>query len=540
MHNSPIASATNSGPVAFTKSASSLLAALENSPTNVIVADLDLQVQYLNPSSVRTLQSLQSHLPVRAEELVGVSIDVFHKNPAFQRRLLSDPSNLPHRARISLGDEELDLLVTAVCDAEGRYTGPMITWEVVTELARKDLEIARVNSMIERIPFNVMCCDPEGVIRFLNPKSVETLTSIEGSLPVPVKDILNRPMDVFHSNPAYQRSLIADDSKFPIHAQIQLGDETLDLLVSGMYGPDHEYLGAMVTWNVITEDLRKEHDLESAKEREIAQMTDLQDKAHLLAGAAEELTAVSTQMSSSSENVSSQAEYVAQALNHVNENIQTVASGTEEMSATIQEISINASKASEVSGTAVSAANETAVTVEALGASSVEIGNVVKVITSIAQQTNLLALNATIEAARAGEAGKGFAVVANEVKQLAKKTAEATEDIGKTVERIQQEANASVDAIRGISTIILDVNEIQSTIAAAVEEQAATTSEMSRSVSEASCSTADVSEKIALVAEAALESTSGARDVQTAAKELSSMAVGMQAVADSTNQDRPA
>ena len=117
-----------------------------------------------------------------------------------------------------------------------------------------------------------------------------------------------------------------------------------------------------------------------------------------------------------------------------------------------------------------------------LGESSAEIGNVIKVITSIAQQTNLLALNATIEAARAGEAGKGFAVVANEVKELAKQTAKATEDISRKIEAIQEDTKGAVEAIAQIGKIINQINDIQNTIASAVEEQTATTGEISRNV----------------------------------------------------------
>jgi methyl-accepting chemotaxis protein len=134
---------------------------------------------------------------------------------------------------------------------------------------------------------------------------------------------------------------------------------------------------------------------------------------------------------------------------------------------------------------AVKLAEQTNHTVTKLGDSSTEIGQVIEVITSIAQQTNLLALNATIEAARAGEAGKGFAVVANEVKELAKETAKATEDISRKIEGIQTDTKGAVEAIASIMSVIAEVNNISSTIATAVEEQNATTNEMARNLSEA-------------------------------------------------------
>ncbi|WP_308442113.1 methyl-accepting chemotaxis protein, partial [Planosporangium flavigriseum] len=142
--------------------------------------------------------------------------------------------------------------------------------------------------------------------------------------------------------------------------------------------------------------------------------------------------------------------------------------------------------------TAVSGAETATATVGRLGESSVEIGNVVKMITSIAEQTNLLALNATIEAARAGEAGKGFAVVATEVKDLAQETAKATEDISRRVQSIQTDSTAAVEAIAHIAEVIGQINSFQETIASAVEEQSATTSEMSRNVAEAATGATEI------------------------------------------------
>jgi methyl-accepting chemotaxis protein len=159
-----------------------------------------------------------------------------------------------------------------------------------------------------------------------------------------------------------------------------------------------------------------------------------------------------------------------------------------------------------------------------LGESSAEIGNVIKVITSIAEQTNLLALNATIEAARAGEAGKGFAVVANEVKELAQETAKATEDIARRVEAIQHDTGAAVTAIEEISSIVGQISDRQTTIASAVEEQTATTTEMSRSVQEAAGGTGQIAENITSVSTAADSTTQALTQTRSAVDELSRMA----------------
>ncbi|MGV3709161.1 MAG: methyl-accepting chemotaxis protein, partial [Gemmatimonas sp.] len=170
------------------------------------------------------------------------------------------------------------------------------------------------------------------------------------------------------------------------------------------------------------------------------------------------------------------------------------------------------------------------ITVTRLGESSAQIGKVIKVITSIAQQTNLLALNATIEAARAGEAGKGFAVVANEVKELAKETARATEDISNKIQAIQSDTGGAVTAIAEIGSVINKISGIQSTIASAVEEQTATTNEMARNVSEAAKGSAEIARNITGVAKAASETSEGARDTLNAAAELARMASELQAL----------
>lgn len=184
-------------------------------------------------------------------------------------------------------------------------------------------------------------------------------------------------------------------------------------------------------------------------------------------------------------------------------NIQTVASATEEMAASISEIAGNANQAAKVVARAVDVTNQTNQTISELGESSAEIGNVVKLITSIAQQTNLLALNATIEAARAGEAGRGFAVVANEVKELAKETARATEVISSKIAAIQTDTGGAVRAIGEIHSIISEVSEIAASIAGAVEEQSATTSEMSRSVTEVAEASREIMGAVAEVTELA-------------------------------------
>ena len=243
-------------------------------------------------------------------------------------------------------------------------------------------------------------------------------------------------------------------------------------------------------------------------------------KSNSMAALSEKLTGVSQSMGSNAEETSAQSVVVAAACEQVSSNMQTVASGAEEMSASIREISKNSSDAVAVVDNAVTVTDAANKAILKLGQSSAEIGEVIKVITAIAQQTNLLALNATIEAARAGESGKGFAVVASEVKTLAKETAKATEDIGLKIETLQADAKNAADSINQISATIAKINDIQNSNAGAVEEQSATTNEMSRNVSEAARGSEEISQNISGVAEAAAGTAKAANETMTAAHDL--------------------
>ncbi len=296
----------------------------------------------------------------------------------------------------------------------------------------------------------------------------------------------------------------------PLRAASQLANEIAHHNLAGTDIPVHsqdEMGGTARALNQMKDNLRQ-------------MIQDISGTALHVSSASEELSATSEQISASAEETSTQANVVSNATEQVSQNLQTVATGAEEMAASIKEIAHNATEAARVATSAVKVAETTTATVTKLGESSTEIGQVIKVITSIAEQTNLLALNATIEAARAGEAGKGFAVVANEVKELAKETAKATEDISGKIEHIQFDTRAAVEAIASISKVITQINDISNTIATAVEEQNATTNEMMRNVSEAARGSGEITSNIGGVATAAESTARGATDTQRAAQQL--------------------
>jgi methyl-accepting chemotaxis protein len=208
----------------------------------------------------------------------------------------------------------------------------------------------------------------------------------------------------------------------------------------------------------------------------------------------------------------------------VSASVQTVASATEQMRSSIAEIANSSSQAATVADEAVTVARSTNETINRLSASSAEIDSVVRVITSIAEQTNLLALNATIEAARAGGAGKGFAVVAGEVKDLAQETAIATSDIGGKVQAIQDGTGAAMSSIKQIGAVVNRVNDYQTAIASAVEEQTATTAEAARNAQEAATGTTEIATSVAVVAEVASASLAVVGESQLAVDELAQLA----------------
>ncbi len=256
------------------------------------------------------------------------------------------------------------------------------------------------------------------------------------------------------------------------------------------------------------------------------------DNTHALASASEELTSVSQQMSAAAEQTTAQANLVSAAAEQVSGNARTVSGSIDNLVASIHEIARNAQDAATTARRAVDMAAATSSTMDALGRSSTEIGAVVKVINSIAEQTNLLALNATIEAARAGEAGKGFAVVANEVKELARETAKATEEIGGRIEGMQGDTQRAVSAIGEIGKVIEKIDALQTKIAAAVEEQSVTTSEISRNITEATTGSTEIAENIVQVAQAAQSTAEGASNTQVSSHELSRMAQALQRLVD--------
>ncbi len=262
---------------------------------------------------------------------------------------------------------------------------------------------------------------------------------------------------------------------------------------------------------------------------------DISNDSQTLEGASGDLSSLASQMSSGAGDVSSKAESVSQSAEQTSNKINsvasameestttlhTIASSAEQMTTTITDIAQHSGKASEITENAVSETKKASERIDELGKAAEEIGVVTETITEISEQTNLLALNATIEAARAGEAGKGFAVVADEIKQLARQTAEATEQIKDKIGGIQSSTSTTVNSIDNIMKVIEEVNNIVSTIATAVEEQSVTTKEIASNVSQASQGISDTNNELAYTSSVAVNIADEIADVNRSASEIS-------------------
>jgi methyl-accepting chemotaxis protein len=546
--------------------------AVDNVTTAIMMVNRDFVVTYVNDTTKHLLTNNAAEFRkvwpgFDERNIIGTCIDMFHKNPYHQRRLLADPKNLPHRADIQVGPLKFSLCVSASFDAAGNYNGNILEWADVTELRNKEALAKDYQGQMQGVhrAMAIVEFDRDGTILNAN-------ENYQSALGYRLDELVGRPASEFVDESERNGYAFRDMWNRLSHGDFQTGEikrigrNGKEVWLLSCFTPVFDQNGKICKVVNFATDITYQKLAASELERKVNKTLEfvqaasagdltkdleivgddpigrvggslrglmenlrvnfkkMSHSAQSVGVASEQLNAISQQMAGNAEETATQATVVSAASEEVSKNVGVVSASSEEMLASIREISKSANEAARVARSAVGVADSTNSTIAKLGESSVEIGKVIKVITSIAQQTNLLALNATIEAARAGEAGKGFAVVANEVKELAKETAKATEEIGQKIEAIQGDSRAAVAAIAEISGIINQINDVSNTIASAVEEQTATTNEIGRNVGEAAKGTTEIARNITGVAEAAKNTTGGALETQKAAVALNEMA----------------
>lgn len=482
---------------------------------------------------------------------------------------------------IGLIARALDSGVAEVRDAVGM---DRVDWK---DLAKQKQESCWIRQVVDSLPANIICVDQEFNIAYLNPAALHVLDTLQDHLPCQLKKLQGQSIDILHRDLRQVRNIMRDPSRLPHRVLIQLGPESIQLLISAIFDERHQYQGAVLTLEVVTERVAAEQRVHEAALQERSHNEELKAKVNsllqavtaaargdltqevavkgsdslgqlggalqdlladlrhriatvaknidVMAAASEELGESSQYLGANAQSTSVQAHAVSGVADQVSNRVESVAAAAEEMSVSIREIAKNTAEATRVATNAVKMAEKTNETMVRLGESSCEIGDVIKVINSIAEQTNLLALNATIEAARAGEAGKGFAVVAKEVKDLARETARATEDIGQKIATIQADTRGAVEAIGQIRAIINQINELQSSVSCAVEQQTSVTNEISRNVTEAARSSGEMAHSIVEVAETATGTANVCNNVQNSAVQLVSLASELRQLVDRFN-----
>ena len=411
--------------------------------------------------------------------------------------------------------------------------------QAAKEQEKNMVAMQRIQAMVDNAPLNILMSDDTHKIIFANPSAKSSLQKVQSHIPFAASEVVGKKLDLFHQNGSNGELMecLKNPSKLPYNSKLQLGNEFLEIMVAAIKANDGSILGFMLTWEFITaqEEAKARETLKNAQQQKMMKVMErtlefVTQNAEKLAHSSAMMKSINTKVEQNTSQASEQITTMASAGEQVSANVSSVAAAAEEMSASVDEVSRNTKQAAQVGETAVNVASTASKTINELGVSSQEIGMVIKTITSIAEQTNLLALNATIEAARAGEAGKGFAVVANEVKELAKQTAAATEDISKKIEKIQNDTGNTVNTIEEVSKIINQINENQRTVTSAVEDQIAAVNEIARNASEAASGSSEIASNIAHFSQGAHETAEGARTALTSCDELARMTEELRSV----------
>ncbi len=442
--------------------------AVEQLSVNVMIADRDYKITYMNSAVQNLLHDAEDDIretfpDFRADDLVGKSIDLFHKNPAHQRDLL-DGLTSTYKATIKVGRRSFDLVANHIRHG-GKRIGTVVEWGDATER----LQNVEFQAKLEALGRSqaVIEFDMDGTILLANDNFLDalgyTLDEIEGK---------HHSMFVeqeYRDSEDYRRFWTdLAEGKFQSDEFMRIGKGGKEVWIQATYNPIFDSSGHPYKVVKFATDIT-------------GQVQERQRRASVQHRINEDLSEIAQALSNATERATSSAS----ASEQTSSSVQTVAAAAEELVASIQEISRQVQTALDVSQNAVHEAERSGEIMSGLSEDAKTIGSVIELIDGIADQTNLLALNATIEAARAGEAGKGFAVVASEVKSLASQTSKATEEISSQIGTMQETTGHAVAAIEEIMTVIKNVGDIAASIASAVEEQTAVTNDISSNMQSA-------------------------------------------------------